>query len=226
MGCFVFFGTFLLYHIIFSCFFPVDANNVLQAPWWYSILGFFISANVAVWITDAIKEHSGQAPTPDDPTTQDSVNESMPSSEPAPDPLCNWPESELDRIDNMDGLAFENWCADALRAIDFTDINLTPRSGDQGVDILAQKDGIKYAIQCKCYSSNLGNTPIQEVTAGKSYYRCHVGVVITNRYFTPGAVELADATGTLLWDRDWITEHLDRMKPAIPPSDQLRIPGL
>lgn len=225
MNGFLLFCTFLLYHIIFSRFFPVDENNVLQAPWWYYVLGILLSGFVSGAFTDWRKEHGGNTSLSDQdppPDLLDCPEQALPYQ----DPLCNWPESELNRIDNMDGLAFENWCADALQAIDFTDINLTPRSGDQGVDILAQKDGIKYAIQCKCYSSNLGNTPIQEVTAGKSYYRCHVGVVITNRYFTPGAVELADATGTLLWDRDWITEHLDRMKPAIPPSDQLRIPGL
>ena len=31
---------------------------------------------------------------------------------------------------------------------------------------------------------------------------------MTNRYFTAGAKEAAEATGTLLWDRDTITEML------------------
>ena len=48
--------------------------------------------------------------------------------------------------------------------------------------------GNKYAIQCKCYSSDLGNSPVQEVHAGKSMYNCHVGVVMTNRHFTSGSV--------------------------------------
>lgn len=118
-------------------------------------------------------------------------------------------ESELRSIDSMEGHAFEYWCAEILRKRGFSDVEVTPGSGDQGVDVLASKDGIKYAIQCKCYSSNLGNTPIQEVTAGKSFYHCHVSVVMTNRYFTPKAKELADATGTLLWDRDWIIDCLN-----------------
>lgn len=32
-------------------------------------------------------------------------------------------------------------------------------------------------------------------------YGCQIGVVITNNYFTPGARDLASATGVLLWDR-------------------------
>ena len=110
-------------------------------------------------------------------------------------------------VDALDGHRFEYWCSDLLKANGFEKVSVTPGSGDQGVDILAEKDGIRYAIQCKRYSSDLGNTPIQEVTAGKTFYGCHVGVVMTNQHFTSSAVALAKKTGVLLWDRD----TLDRM---------------
>lgn len=151
--------------------------------------------------------------------------ESEPVPEPEPSPLpppstspvfsipddCSkygGPEAELLNIDLMEGHAFEHWCAALLLRIGFHDVEVTPASGDDGVDIIAQKDGIRYAIQCKRYSSDLGNTPIQEVHAGKSVYNCHVGAVMTNRYFTAGGKRSAEATGTLLWDRDWIKSHL------------------
>lgn len=118
-------------------------------------------------------------------------------------------DAELLTVDLMDGHDFEYWCANLLRKLDFTNVDVTPGSGDQGVDILAQKEGIKYAIQCKCYSSDLGNTPIQEVHAGKAMYHCQVGTVMTNRYFTAGGKQLAEATGVLLWDRDWIRNALE-----------------
>lgn len=97
---------------------------------------------------------------------------------------------------------FENWCANLLRKNGFAGVEVTKGSGDQGVDVLASKDGIRYAVQCKHYSSNLGNKPVQEVYAGKAMCRCQVGVVMTNRYFTAGAKELAEAAGVFLWDRD------------------------
>lgn len=118
--------------------------------------------------------------------------------------------SEIEAVDFMDGHTFEYWCADLLKKNGFINVEVTQGSGDQGVDILAQKDGIKYAIQCKCYSSDLGNTPVQEVSAGKSIYRCHIGAVMTNRFFTPGATVAADATGTLLWDRNTLKKFIDR----------------
>lgn len=113
--------------------------------------------------------------------------------------------SNIELIDSMDGHDFEYWCADLLRKLGYNHVDVTRGSGDQGVDVLAQKDGLKYAIQCKCYTSNLGNTPVQEVVAGKNFYHCHVAAVMTNRYFTSSAKELAEANEVLLWDRDWIS---------------------
>lgn len=114
----------------------------------------------------------------------------------------------IEQIDGMDGHAFEFFCASVLKKNNFINVNVTPGSGDQGVDILATKDDIRYAIQCKNYSTPLSNRPIQEVTAGKSFYSCHVGVVMTNSTFSPGAIALAKATGTLLWDRQTLAKMM------------------
>lgn len=114
--------------------------------------------------------------------------------------------SSIFAVDGMDGHDFEYFCADLLRKTGFSDVRVTPGSGDQGVDVLASKDGIKYAIQCKNYASALSNTPVQEVSAGKQFYGCHVGVVMTNSTFTPGAIQLANATNVLLWDRTKLSE--------------------
>lgn len=111
---------------------------------------------------------------------------------------------ELYSFDIMDGIAFERWCAQLLTQAGYTKVKLTPGSGDHGVDIVAEKNGVKYAIQCKCYTSNVGNSAIQQVYAGKAMYKCHVGVVMTNSFFTHGAQELAQSTDILLWDRDKI----------------------
>ena len=114
--------------------------------------------------------------------------------------------SGVSAIDGMEGHEFEYFCANLLRKVGFSEVTVTPGSGDQGVDILAVKDGIKYAIQCKNYASALSNTPVQEVSAGKQFYGCHVGVVMTNSTFTQGAIQLAAATNVLLWDRRKLDE--------------------
>lgn len=116
--------------------------------------------------------------------------------------------SDMALVDKMGGHEFEEFCAKLLKNNGFINVSVTPGSGDQGVDVLAEKDNIKYAIQCKNYSSPLGNTPIQEVNSGKEFYNCHVGVVMTNSIFTSGAKELADATKVLLWNREKLQEMM------------------
>lgn len=118
-------------------------------------------------------------------------------------------DTDISEADGMEGHEFESYCADLLRKNGFVNVSVTPGSGDHGVDVIAEKEGVRYAVQCKCYSSALGNTPVQEVCAGKSMYNCHVGVVMTNNYFTAGAKQLAEKNGILLWDRDKLQRMID-----------------
>lgn len=83
-----------------------------------------------------------------------------------------------------DGISFEHFCADLLKANGFLNIVVTPNSNDFGIDITGEtSDHVKYAFQCKYYSGSLNNSSVQEVSAGMAYYNCHVGVVITNSFF-------------------------------------------
>lgn len=117
--------------------------------------------------------------------------------------------------DDMTGEEFEKFCVVILSKNNFINVKQTKSSGDQGVDILAEKDGIKYAIQCKCYSKPVGNHAIQEVYSGKDYYNCHIGVVLTNQTFTESAITLANKTNILLWDR----KVLNKLITSISLSD-------
>ena len=110
----------------------------------------------------------------------------------------------------MDGHQFEYFCADLLRKNGFVNVEVTQASGDYGIDVLAEKDGVTYAIQCKCYSDNIGNHAVQEAFSGKRYYNRMVAAVMTNRYFTQAAKDTAAQTQVLLWDRDQIIEMVRR----------------
>lgn len=109
-------------------------------------------------------------------------------------------------FDKLSGIEFEKYCAHILLQNKFEDIKITPPSGDHGIDVLAEKDGVTYAIQCKCYSDNVGNAAVQQAHTGKSLYHKDIAVVMTNRYFTPQAIEEAEALGVKLWDRDKLNE--------------------
>ena len=119
-------------------------------------------------------------------------------------------QSTIDDIDSkMDGHGFETFCGDILRKNGFNNIVVTQSSGDYGADIIAIKDEVKYAIQCKKYNAPVGISAIQEVIASKTIYNCHVACVLTNSTFTPAAVELANKNIVLLWDRNKLKELLE-----------------
>ncbi len=107
-------------------------------------------------------------------------------------------------MDEMEGHDFEYYCADLLRANGFLEVEVTKGSGDFGADILAEKDGVTYAVQCKCYDKPIGVKAVQEVYAGRDFYDRMVGAVMTNQYFTQPAVELARKLNIMLWDRGYL----------------------
>ena len=112
-------------------------------------------------------------------------------------------------IDEMEGREFEKFCARLLEQKGFQDVNITKASGDFGVDILAEKEGVTYAIQCKRYTDPVGVKAIQEAYAGREYYDRMVGAVLTNQYFTAPAVEAAKKLKILLWDRGYLEQMME-----------------
>lgn len=112
-------------------------------------------------------------------------------------------------MDELEGHDFEYYCADLLKRSGFQEVEVTRGSGDFGADILAEKDGVSYAIQCKCYDSIVGVHAVQEAYAGKAFYDRMVGAVMTNRYFTEPAVTCARKLNILLWDRGYLEEMLE-----------------
>lgn len=126
----------------------------------------------------------------------------------------------MKNIDGMDGHDFEYVCADILRAKGFQNVTVTRGSGDQGVDVIAEQSGIKYAVQCKRFSGSVGNKAVQEVHFGKTYYHCHVAIVMTNSYFTKSAKDAASESNTILWDRDDLMPYFEEYIKSKNPEQE------
>jgi len=112
-------------------------------------------------------------------------------------------------LDLMEGRDFEIFCAELLQKRGFLEVEVTKGSGDYGIDILAEKDGVTYAIQCKRYAAPVGVKAVQEAYAGRDYYDRMVGAVLTNQYFTTPAVDAAKKLKILLWDRGYLESMLE-----------------
>lgn len=110
-------------------------------------------------------------------------------------------------IDIMSGFEFEKYIAKLFKSYGYK-TEVTKASGDQGIDVIAEKNGTKYAIQAKCYNFPVGNHAIMEAVAGAKYYDADQIMVITNNTFTKSAIELAQKNNVHLWDRKVLIEKI------------------
>lgn len=112
-------------------------------------------------------------------------------------------------FDRLDGTAFEKYAADVLARRGYR-VRHTGKSGDLGVDLIAEKGANRFAVQVKRQAQPVSRRAVSDAVAGKAHYNCNAAMVITNNIFSPGAQELAKSTGCRLVDRsvlaDWIME--------------------
>ena len=92
---------------------------------------------------------------------------------------------------------FETFCAETLREHGW-DARVTQQSRDQGVDVVASKAGRRVVLQCKLYSSPVGNKAVQEAAAGRVHEQADFGIVVSNNRYTASAEELASTNRVLL----------------------------
>lgn len=110
-----------------------------------------------------------------------------------------------------DGHEFEHWVSEQLQKFGW-DCKVSQGSGDQGIDVLASKQGVSVGIQCKLYSGNVGNKAVQEAHAGIGFYEVSQAVVLTNSKYTPSAEKLAMSLGVLLLSHHDIPAMFDLIK--------------
>ena len=130
--------------------------------------------------------------------------------------LLNYIEEKLERdaasqadAIPIDGIDFEHWTANELSRQGWQ-VQVSQASGDQGVDVMARRDGCSVAVQCKRYSKPIGNKAVQEVYAAKQFSFADHACVIGTGGFTRSARELAGATGVLLIEAEAGLAHFSR----------------
>ncbi len=109
-----------------------------------------------------------------------------------------------------DGHEFEHWVADGLNKFDW-DAKVTVASGDQGIDVIAKKNGKTIGLQCKLLKSSVGNKAVQEAHAGKAFHQMDVVGVISNASYTKSAKALAADTGVKLLSHHDIPNLYEKM---------------
>ncbi|CDR30210.1 Restriction endonuclease [Acholeplasma oculi] len=114
------------------------------------------------------------------------------------------------KINTMDGYQFEKFVADSLKLIGYS-TELTKKSGDFGIDVIAKTKNKVIGIQVKHYKSKVGYDAIKEVHAGGKIFKCNeYWVVISNNHgFTRQAKIGAEKLNIKLLDIDEFALMLD-----------------
>ena len=102
-----------------------------------------------------------------------------------------------------------------LRVNGWTDVRVTPASGDHGIDITAEKDDIKWGFQCKRW----GDTKVDAIAIGQTYkgkalYECDMVAVITTSTLTAQAEGEAKQLGIKVWGRGKIRQLMSKLDNA------------
>lgn len=120
-------------------------------------------------------------------------------------PTANLPP-KIGFSEAMNPYEYEHFCA-AILSGDGWNARATKAGGDQGSDVIAEKDGLKIVLQCKLYTQPVGNRAVQEVFAAKTHEQADYAAVITNHTFTRSARQIAATTQIELLHheqlRDW-----------------------
>lgn len=117
----------------------------------------------------------------------------------------------LEKIDSLSGLDFEYYIGHLFKTLGYQ-VEMTPSTGDQGIDLIVIKNHLRIGIQTKRLSTKVNNSAIQEVVGGLNHYQLQKGMVITNNYFTNSAIELSKSNDIILWDRDKLSDVMTTVR--------------
>lgn len=96
---------------------------------------------------------------------------------------------------------------------------LTEAGGDFGVDLIATKNNLKVAIQCKKHKNTIGIKAVQKVFSGGNYHNCTHMIVCSNVGYSKSAKKLALNLGVELLQHDYLMVLDDILNENIPSSE-------
>lgn len=115
---------------------------------------------------------------------------------------------EPQKFEILTGTEFEKLLYRLFEAMGYK-VELTGKSGDQGGDLIANKQGERILVQAKCYRDwSTGNSAVQQVVGAMKYYDCNGAMVTTTSHFTKEAIALAKANKTELISKERLQELL------------------
>lgn len=114
-------------------------------------------------------------------------------------------------VDAMGSLQFERYVAMLLRSNGYYNVSLTEKY-DLGIDIIAEKDGVRWGVQVKHYSGLVKASAVRQVVTGLKMYGCDRAMVVTNSTYSATARRLAAGNHCVLIDARGLSRLSARLK--------------
>lgn len=133
----------------------------------------------------------------------------------------------IDILDKLTGFQFEKFIGEFLTDIGFINIEITKKSGDFGVDVIAFLKDEKWVIQAKRWNKPVNLKAVQEVFTGKTFYCANHCMVISNQNFTNATIQLAKKCECKLVNRQdlmhWLNEKFKSSEEFLNLIEQKEI---
>jgi len=106
-------------------------------------------------------------------------------------------------FENISPFDFEYFVAMLLREMGYT-TEVTKKTGDYGIDIIAKKGKQIVAVQCKRHNEKnlIGNVLIQQLLGSMHFINASHCIFITTSHFTKNAITQSQNSPIELWDKD------------------------
>lgn len=111
-------------------------------------------------------------------------------------------EQKVEQLYHLTPREFEEWPESLFKTLDFQNVVLTPQSGDKGLDLIAEKDGKKIAVQCKKFKGVVGTPVIQAFAGALQTANIDKGYFITTGTYSLDAEKMAQDLPIELYDRN------------------------
>jgi restriction system protein len=113
----------------------------------------------------------------------------------------------------MTGPEFEAALAELFALLDYDVEHIG--GFDKGADLVITRDGTRTAVQVKRQSGSVGVSAVRQLIDGMRSYDCERGLVVTNSFFTPPAMDCAERWNVDLWDRRDLAQYVEGEPPAV-----------
>lgn len=118
-------------------------------------------------------------------------------------------DQKVEQLYQLTPREFEEWTESLFKSLGFQNVVLTPQSGDKGLDLIAEKDGNKIAVQCKKFKGVVGSPVIQAFAGALQTAEIDKGYFITTGSYSVDAEKMAQDLPIELYDKNTLGDLIE-----------------